>query len=300
MLHDDIYDHFMNRLARGLSRLDDMPETERQEVFDKHYAEHKDTDELVLQNVYNVQYRTIKERPPAFYFDFSKENTDEAFAPPELVTTAREFFDSGVLKLPFDSCTLIIKVAETANLMLTLYNDYSEDDCPGAVVQVMWQYSKGDMSRPVILDAARFTPSNEGKTKFDFLPGNYSQVSNKEVINTRLGDHAQMFSVGLTALLTMNMPHYKSEFIPPIEKLNKKREKNGKAPYSGYTKIYLRPDIQADLNRGSKIAGYAVRPHWRRGHIRTLASGARIPVKPCMVNWSGETNLEKNTYEVAV
>lgn len=79
----------------------------------------------------------------------------------------------------------------------------------------------------------------------------------------------------------LHMKQYDRHDIPAPEKLNRKRERSGKEPISQRIEIRLNPQYRTLKAPGGTHA--SPRPHWRRGHVRTLASGKRVPVSPHLV-----------------
>lgn len=66
-------------------------------------------------------------------------------------------------------------------------------------------------------------------------------------------------------------------------KLNAKREADGKKRLHSYATIRIDPEhITQRGHLGGSHASPA--PHWRRGHVRKLSSGALAIVRPCVVN----------------
>ncbi|MFA1677230.1 hypothetical protein ACDY97_32140 [Rhizobium mongolense] len=74
---------------------------------------------------------------------------------------------------------------------------------------------------------------------------------------------------------------------PAPDRLNKQRERKGRPPIRSMIVIDVRVNHMArPQHQGS--SGRTVPPHWRRGHVRTLADGRIIPVEPCWVNANGD------------
>lgn len=71
---------------------------------------------------------------------------------------------------------------------------------------------------------------------------------------------------------------------PAPEKLNKKREKQGKPPIYEHRIVTLGRPTQIYGSDGADIGDRSSpRMHWRRGHLRDLPSGKRVPVSPALV-----------------
>ena len=87
----------------------------------------------------------------------------------------------------------------------------------------------------------------------------------------------------------LNMKHTMTTETSPAEKLQKAREAKGKLPLPTTVEVKLDPRYAI---RGAGPGTHASpRPHWRRGHVRTLQSGKRVPVQPHMV--MGDAPLPK-------
>jgi hypothetical protein len=70
---------------------------------------------------------------------------------------------------------------------------------------------------------------------------------------------------------------------PAPDKLNRARRLRGKPEIRSQIIIDLTPEKNLVRPPGSK-GGWSVKPHWRRGHVRTLADGRRVPIPPACVN----------------
>ena len=90
-----------------------------------------------------------------------------------------------------------------------------------------------------------------------------------------------------------------SEKVPATPKLNKKRIKNGKIPYSDYHVLKIRlSGSKTENNSGADHDRRTPREHLRRGHIRRLSNGRRTWVNPCIVAAGSEGKAHKS-YRVA-
>lgn len=91
---------------------------------------------------------------------------------------------------------------------------------------------------------------------------------------------------------------------PAPTKLNDARAKKGKPPIGDRYIVTIRPDavrrIMHDDGTETDIDGHtrkSPRPHWRRGHFRTLNTGIVIPVAPAIIN-AGEFRVPKPSYQL--
>lgn len=119
-----------------------------------------------------------------------------------------------------------------------------------------------------------------------FIPSEYTNndVKNFAEVATALA---------IQGCVMLSLPHYTQEKTEIDDKLQKARIKRGKETLRGYITVKMRKDIKEALNSGG---GWTVKPHWRRGHVRTVKDGRKIPVRPCMVNWAGDAELDKSIY----
>lgn len=99
-------------------------------------------------------------------------------------------------------------------------------------------------------------------------------------------DKQEQFGNAIVAMFTaiyglLNMKQTITVDVPAPDKLNRKRERQGKEPISAMVQVKLDPKFQIRSYQGGTHA--SPRPHWRRGHVRTLSSGKRVAVSPHMV-----------------
>jgi hypothetical protein len=71
---------------------------------------------------------------------------------------------------------------------------------------------------------------------------------------------------------------------PAPEKLNRQRLLKGRPEIRSQILIDLRPSQSPPRPEDQPCGGWSVKPHWRRGHVRTLSDGRRVPIPPCCVN----------------
>jgi hypothetical protein len=70
-----------------------------------------------------------------------------------------------------------------------------------------------------------------------------------------------------------------SETYPPAA-INKKREKNGRPPLIKHNVVTIK---ERHFSDETKFGRTGVRLHWRRGHVRRIASGGLVIVRPHLV-----------------
>jgi hypothetical protein len=71
---------------------------------------------------------------------------------------------------------------------------------------------------------------------------------------------------------------------PAPERLNRQRHLKGRPEIRSHIVVDLRADKNYTSSEQGTHGGWTMKPHWRRGHVRTLADGRRVPIPPCCVN----------------
>jgi len=94
------------------------------------------------------------------------------------------------------------------------------------------------------------------------------------------------------ACSVINCANVHTEVIEPPEKLNRKRQANGKQPLFSYNVLQLGDDKNSSSERGTG-ASSSPRTHLRRGHLRRQ-NGKVIWVRATMVNPHGRGFASKD------
>jgi len=106
---------------------------------------------------------------------------------------------------------------------------------------------------------------------------------------TELSEQYAMAGAGAVGfILQLQSLHATTEqAVEPPAKLNAARATKGKAPLFGFRRIIIDApgEVRSALQRATTHA--SPRPHYRRAHRRTLATGAHVPVKAAFVNFDG-------------
>ena len=68
------------------------------------------------------------------------------------------------------------------------------------------------------------------------------------------------------------------------DKLNRRRHLRRRPAIRSQIVIDLRTEKNFTGAEWPVGGGWTVKPHWRRGHLRTLSDGRRVPIPPCWVN----------------
>lgn len=97
----------------------------------------------------------------------------------------------------------------------------------------------------------------------------------------------------LQILACMETSHVSRQTVLPPPRLNKAREARRVSPIYSHTIVTI--NMASVEGGGGESTGHASpRLHWRRGHIRTLPSGQKTKVRPCLV---GNPILGMTTHE---
>ena len=235
----------------------------------------------------------VKKDIPVFYIEGIE-------FPTELIMTAREFYKEGFLSAPFPECHFIlrncsIKSEGKEDSFNIPNNTISLIDKEDVSIVVTYAHAiRRDLTHPCGLTYLQKNSPHEISTwnAFAGVPGR--RDTEEQVHNVALQD---TLFLQLT-LLMMGMPHIEKIKTEIPDKLQKARAKRRKPPLTPYITVQLNAQIRDYLERESHARGYKVKPHWRRGHVRTLHDGKKTPVQPCLVNWDGETEIQKKAYKV--
>lgn len=120
-------------------------------------------------------------------------------------------------------------------------------------------------------------------------------------IQQRMGS---MILRGMAYTVMLMSKGVETTLAPAPSKLNDARAKKGKPPIGDRYTVTVNPDhvrrIMQDDGTETDITGHlrkSPRPHWRRGHFRTLGTGVVIPVAPSIIN-AGEFRVPKPSYKL--
>jgi len=230
--------------------------------------------------------------------------SDNDFIDRNLTATGYEFFDEGILDLPFDQCmfvmenlyevprgechrgaVLVSRVDEDIKELGLLHNS-SSIKTPDFVFAEFPEVLMGAYPYIGYLYRKSGIYNFEGEElRASFIAWNpaYKNLFEKS-------SQCAVAAV-ITTLMLMATKNVKKEKIDISEKLQKARSKKKKPPLSGYTVINLDGLMKKNMDGTHS----SPRPHWRRGHIRTLQNGRKIPIPPTLINAElGEA--KPNTY----
>jgi hypothetical protein len=230
---------------------------------------------------------------PTFYFGRRYYEIGGCAA---LFETAKEFARAGLLRLPFPAVVFEAEPDEIEDGLLSWFVLGCEPRAlagpadrarvlPDLVFQLFGLYSDGvgfvgGYSIALFGDKVR-------------IDDNHRDIR-RDVAALVLPKYAAKFA--LAALVAIGSKGVKSELVAAPERLNRQRAKKGRRPLGAYRKVIL-GDVVARNGGTSGEGGHASpRLHWRRGHVRTLASGRQVPVVPHLVG-SSELGIVRKDYE---
>lgn len=261
----------------------------------------------IVEDVCEVCAEVTKSQPIPFYIDGIEFG-------PELLTTAIEFWKQDFLKLPFENVLLMFRHCSVTGRVIGTREVLEHHRMNDLVVHVRdlgdnaWDITLWCLDKEVVQSYGEDADLFLGGSSVGFLPTirMIYHRKNKGVMKVILGgepyktqDTASFYyHLTLQAVMALGMPHFEKKESGPIpEKLNAARVKRGKPALRPYVTLSFNRKILDHLGGDGK-GGWKVKPHWRRGHIRTLADGRRIPIPMCLVNFEGGELPEKKPYRL--
>lgn len=110
-------------------------------------------------------------------------------------------------------------------------------------------------------------------------------------------DKVLNFILGGTALLMSR--DVETTTVPAPDRLNKKRERNGRIPIRESRVVKIRAHAKDRQERASRDF-VSPRMHWRRGHFRRVREDLIVPVAPTIVGAREGAVIQPKTYEVSL
>lgn len=205
----------------------------------------------------------------------------------ELILTGQDFLKNGVFPMPCDNLFIII---DGAGMAVSRIDDFSFETALITMkgLAPFASIHKGELKLSGM--GTMFQPAakiREHLARVKKIEGGY------QLLAKSLG-RCEANVLGSVMLMTSKFTDkVKNEPIP--EKLQAARKRNGKPPLRNYIKISLKPECRvAGVGHGGHVA-----THWRRGHVRVLPDGRKVPVRECWVNleWA-DGPLVKKPYVV--
>lgn len=216
---------------------------------------------------------------------------------PEIRDEAVERFkEAPNFPLPFEYMTVFIdrkfEVTPTSNIeretVMVFVQRLNENEIVGSVLLRMERKNKNLLFLPLglwrILHSDQVNASEPDSLMMqskiicqDFYT---SQDIPLEKINDSMGQYARLALGCVWSLMARGV---KTEMVPPEPKLNKKNVQRGLPRTSPYLKVIIDEPVVRRARYPSTGTHAPPRPHWRRGHLRTLPNATKTYVRPCFV-----------------
>lgn len=239
----------------------------------------------------------------SFYFNNSDFDDSD-----ELWETAKDFLHQGFLNLPYNKNLFIIKDGVEGggdSLIVALKTTPETIEFFNSFINAFSNASelKIEESSMIFLDIydakQQFMPSPIVGSVFRNVTGRlWGGISFADSKSSK--DMENNLSVAcykiLQSCLIMDTKYVERVDHVISEKLNKKRERKGRSLLRNYSEIKI--GKQYKENDASTGTHASPRPHWRRGHTRTLKSGKKVAVKPFIVNFKGDIIPPKGVYKL--
>lgn len=261
MFHDDIIDNLKERVAHLTPSTDE-------EILEAGELEWTPADTERIYKLFTII-------PPAvFYYNASDIDT-------ALVTTGVEFFREGILKPPFMNCIFVKKQPDKPDIAFLVYQIDDKS------------FYGFHMSADRTMDTQIYRFKMDGEVEV-YLTKQSDQLTGENIEENYKSCGGNIFA----AMMLLSSAASSKERHEISPQLAHKRNATGKPPLQGYTTIRLNyPSAGASGGQGTHASP---RPHWRRGHIRTMSTGRKIPIAPCLINFDGSILTQKpNIYTVA-
>ena len=140
------------------------------------------------------------------------------------------------------------------------------------------------------------------KGAYHNLRGEVMWMSPKKKMISKEGEKELMqyvstYTIVLTALMQSTHTRTRKNEVSP--KQNKSRAKRNLPAIMPFHTVYFEVGGKRYSSDGRELGGTHASPklHWRRGHVRKLASGKMTHVRPCLVGAMGaDVEIQKPTY----
>jgi hypothetical protein len=188
---------------------------------------------------------------------------------------ARQMKDFDIFRLPFDEC----------------YFEMPFEDLDYRHAVLCWRVGEDVFARSYTVNhtavssgSCTFNPhSTFAKKGWD----HWEYVFDGSGQNVELAQGAVMMgtSVIYAAVGALTLSGVSLERKTPSEKVNANRIKRKVEPYYSHTVVHVKldPRVRSAVAVGHRHSDIPRRLHWRRGHIRRLASGVITQVKPALI-----------------
>lgn len=220
----------------------------------------------------------------------------------ELRQTASEFYLAGILRAPYRHVRYkTMYQVEKKDPPVKMFVDIKEEapDDEEDLVHPQHRVQIGINVEGEYKPLPFFCVFNGEHLRLKFNKDEFDKVKTETWKDLKMGEveiGRWCRDVTMLCLLVTNMKQFEQHDVVHGPKIQKAREKKGLPPLNRTILIRLHSSFRNILNAGGG-SGIERRPHWRRGHLRHLQSGAIVPVSPCMVNWRGEA-VEPKEYRI--
>lgn len=223
--------------------------------------------------------------PSVFYFNHIDMEDDN------LTMTGREFYKNDFVKLPSKNSIFIRKVEKDSKELVAFLVQESEDG-DGFYAVSLYESGFGTAELVYML-----------KKDVVIYPNEREYVSYKSIgdTSTRKLTHEQhlmsckiVLNNVFTCLISLSSKYMDVKKEEISEKLQNARQKRGKSKLLDYVIVSLKPQYRQSNQHEHHGT---VKPHWRRGHIRTLEDGRKVAVRETWVNLAkAEEPIKKKPY----
>lgn len=226
-------------------------------------------------------------------FDFGDISTIDKKTGNDLLSYAKDLAGNGLFHLPFEEMTACFRLDPDVDIVMVL-QERGDGIVEALILAANSKFFAGYCDVEILVSGSlKIRPM---KT---YIP-DYIHEGSVESVRETIQIEAATFFCGLTAML--NAKGVEQRVTPPPERLNKRRMAAGKPPIGEVREIFLRVGGTSYRPSGAAEKGSHASPrlHWRRGHVRRLASGEITHVRPHLVGsgMAGEEPTPK-TYRVA-
>lgn len=211
----------------------------------------------------------------------------------ELVETCREFIVNGIDVLPFDECWFEWSLSLVSNN--TKFICVMNKDADG--IEFVPFARQENFDGTGWLDNWIFSG---WKQKFLYD----GSLMTSPFVTTDKTNAMQEQDNGIRAISMAFMAMLLSRETKIVEKrppsgLVRHRLKKGKVPLFSHKVVTINPQriVYEGSGQSSGIKRSSPRLHWRRGHVRTLGSGKKIGIPPCIIG-AAENGILDKTYRV--
>ena len=233
--------------------------------------------------IYNMFYKFLKTGGACF--DFGDLSTIPEDTWTASVLYSNELINNHIFQLPYPSVYYSFSMGNLVGVLISQVDDttfysviVSAIKPPITICNItacLFEFQENDDNRRVLMSVA---PENVFSNPRYNLKGSKGEFPSKLISTTTMN----------TVLMTtgfLNSRHVRTREHALAPKQNEKRVKRGLLPIMPYHTVYFDVDGKSYNTDGSLRGGTHASPrmHWRRGHVRNMASGKLVHVRPHLV-----------------